>query len=97
MSRVLMVTSEGMCKLIELDKMSNHSFKGYIFNYLIGKVLENDEIHPISYQDFLSRPEVLDLYDSGCVVYDTKNNMYKYENKMHNYPLEVFFDFDQKK
>lgn len=97
MGRVLIITSEGMCKLIELDKMSNHSFKGYIFNYLIGKVLENEEIFPISYQDFLSRPEVLDLYDSGCVVYDTKNNMNKYENKMHNYQLAAFFDFDQNK
>lgn len=91
MSKVLLVTSPGMCNLIELDKRSEHSFKGYIFDYVVGKVLENDDIYPISYQDFLSRPDVLKNYDSGCVVYDSKDNLDKYRDKMKDYELASFY------
>ena len=97
MSKVLLITSEGMSKLIELDRRSNNSFKGYIFNYVIGKVLENDEVYPISYQDFLSRPEILDNYDSGCVVYESEDNMNKYRDKLSIYPLAYFFDYQTNK
>lgn len=97
MSKVLLITSEGMCKLIDLDKRSNHSFRGYVFNYLIGKVLENEDIYPVSYQDFLSRPEILNNYDSGCVVYDSEDSMHKYQDRLTEYELACFWDYQNKK